>query len=68
MHKDKFKGVVSFEDDLHTGILKDSSKFLTEARNIGNRHKDIPLDLWPVSGFMMRVGGYFPVSFIIKSW
>ena len=45
MHKDRFKGVSSFEDDLDTGMLKDSSKFPTEARNIGNRDEGIFLDL-----------------------
>ena len=35
MLNDKFKSVISFEDDLYTGMLNDSSKFLTEARNKG---------------------------------
>ena len=39
--KDGFKNVCSFEDNLHTGMLKDSSKFLTEARN---RDENITLD------------------------
>ena len=42
---DRFKGVGSFKDDLYTGMSKDSSKFFTEARNIGNRDEDIFLDL-----------------------
>ena len=29
-----------FEDDLYTGMSKDSSEFLTEARTIGNRDED----------------------------
>ena len=33
-----------FEDDLYTGMSKDSPKFLTEARNIWNRDEDIFLD------------------------
>ena len=41
VHKDRFKGVGCFEDDLYIGMSKDSSKFLTEARNIGNGDKDI---------------------------
>ena len=36
VHKDRFKSVVSFEEDLYTGMSKVASKFLTEARNIGN--------------------------------
>ena len=31
MHKDRFKGVGSFEDDPYTGKSKVSSKFFTEA-------------------------------------
>ena len=41
---DTFKGAGSFEDELYTGISKDSSEFLTEARNIGNRDESIFLD------------------------
>ena len=41
MHKDKFKGVGSFEDDLYIGILKDCSKSLAVARNIGKRDEEI---------------------------
>ena len=37
MYKDRFKGIVSFEDALYTGKLKGSSKFLTEATDIRNR-------------------------------
>ena len=44
MNKNRFKAVASFADDLCTGMLKDSSKFLTEARNIGNRVTAIFLD------------------------
>ena len=53
MHKDRFKGVGSFEDDLYTGMSKGSSKFLTEARNIGNRDEEIFPTSKPVSGFML---------------
>ena len=35
------KGVGFFEDDLYTGMSKDSSELLTEARNIGNGDEDI---------------------------
>ena len=45
VHKDKFKGVHSFEDNLYTGISKYSPKLFTETRNIGNRDEDIFLDL-----------------------
>ena len=34
MHNVRFKGIGSFENDLYAGMSKDSSKFLTEARNI----------------------------------
>ena len=57
------KGVVSFGDDM----LKDSSKFLTQARNIGHRDGDIFLDSWQVSGFMVGVADFFSVSLIIQS-
>ena len=39
MDKDRFKSVGSFEDDLCTGVSKDSSKFLIETRNIGSDKK-----------------------------
>ena len=35
------RGVGSIEDEFLTGISKDSSKSLTETRNIGNRYEDI---------------------------
>ena len=44
MHKDRFQGVGSFEDDLNASMSKDSSKFFTEDRNIGNRDENIFLD------------------------
>ena len=44
MHTDRFKGVGSFEDDLYTGMSKDSPKLLTKARNIEKRDKDIYLE------------------------
>ena len=31
---DRFKGVDSFEDYLYSGMVKDSSTYLTEARSI----------------------------------
>ena len=40
MHKDRFKYVGSFEDDVYTGMSKDSSKFLTDTRNIENRDEN----------------------------
>ena len=53
MHKDRFKGVGSFGDDVYGGMSKDSSKFLIEARNIESRDENIfswllcqYLDLW----------------------
>ena len=46
MHKDRFKGVSSFEDELYTSMSQDSSKFLVEGTNIGNRDEDIFLDFW----------------------
>ena len=45
MHRDRFKGAGSFEDDLYTGILKFSSNLLTEAKNIGNIIEDNFTDL-----------------------
>ena len=44
MHKDGFKGVSFFEDDLYACMLKGSSEFLTEARNKWNRDEDIFTD------------------------
>ena len=44
MHKVRFKVVGSLEDDFYTGMSKDSTKFLTEARNIENRAEDMFLD------------------------
>ena len=41
MHKNGFRGVGSFEGDLYTAMSKDSSKFLTNARNIRNKDEDI---------------------------
>ena len=34
MYEDRFKGAGSFEDDLYTDMSEDTSKLLTEARNI----------------------------------
>ena len=44
MHKDRFKGFGSLKGHLYTGMSKDSSKYLSEVRNIGNRDEDIFLD------------------------
>ena len=44
MPKDGHNGVCYFEGDLCTGNSKDSSEFLTEARNIGNKDKDVFID------------------------
>ena len=43
VHKEGFKGVGSFEDDLYTDMSKDF-KFLTEARSIENRDENIFLN------------------------
>ena len=67
MHKDRFKGVGSLENDLYAGMSKDSFKFLTEARNIRYRYEDIFLISKPVSGFMIGVAGFFADSLIIQS-
>ena len=67
MHKDGFKGVGSFEDDLYHGMLKDSSEFLTEARNIKNRDEDILLTSKPLSGLAVGVVGFFSKSLVIQS-
>ena len=67
MHKDRFKGVHFFEDDMYTGMSKYSSKILTEARYKGNRDKDILLTSRPVSGFMIGVAGFLSVLLIIQS-
>ena len=60
--------MVSFDDDQDTAMLKESSQFLTEARNIGNRNEDIFLTSKPVSGFMLGVAGFFLDSLIFKLW
>ena len=44
VHNNGFKGFGSFEDDLYTGMLKDSYEFLTEARDIWNRDEHIFID------------------------
>ena len=44
MHNDRFKGVSFFEDDLFTTMSEPSSKFLPDARNIGNSDEDIFVD------------------------
>ena len=67
VHNYRFKVVGTFEDNLYTSMLKDSSKFLTEARNIGNRDDDIFLTSNPVSGFMRGFAGFFSDSLIIQS-
>ena len=51
-HMGSFKGVGSLADDLYPGVLKDSTKVITEIRNIGNRDETFfwllgqYLDLW----------------------
>ena len=44
MLQDRFKDVDFFENDKYAGMLTDSSKFLSEARNTGNRDENIFLD------------------------
>ena len=44
MHKDRFKGVGYFKDDLHAGMSKDSCKLLTVASNIGNKDENFFLN------------------------
>ena len=67
MHKDRFQGVISFEDYLYINMLKDSSKFLTKARNINTEIKTFFMTSWPLSGFMMRVHAFFLGFLIIQS-
>ena len=64
VHKDNFRMLVPLK---MTGMLKDSSKFLTEDRNIEKRDGDIFLISRPVSGFMRGVTGYLSISLIIQS-
>ena len=64
MPEDRFKSVVSFEDDLYTGISRDSSEFPTEARNKRNRDEDIFLDFY--AGIWNYDGSQW-CSFIIQS-
>ena len=47
---------------LHAGMSRDSSKFLTKARN---RDEIILLTSKLVSGFLMEVAGFFSVSLIM---
>ena len=54
--------VGSFEDNLYTGMLKDSSKYLTETKNIGNRGEIIFLDFW-VTTWIYDVSCYFLFRF-----
>ena len=44
VHKDGLKGVGSFEDDLYTGLSKNSYEIFTEARNIWDGDEDIFID------------------------
>ena len=48
-------------------MLTDSSKFLIQARHIGNRYEDIFLASNPVSEFTIGVIGPFSDSLIIQS-
>ena len=66
MHKDRFKGVSSFEDDLYTGMSNDSSKFLWPG-SLGTEMKTFFLTSRPVSEFMMRGGDFFSGSLVIQS-
>ena len=45
MYQNGFEGAGTFEGNLYTGMLKDSSKFLIEARNTGNVDEGIFIDL-----------------------
>ena len=68
MHQERFKALGSFEDDSYNGMLKDSSEFLTETGNIGNRNEDILFsNSRPVSGFIIGVGDFFSESLIMQS-
>ena len=67
MHKNRFKGIGSVEDDLYTGMLKDSSKFFTEARNIRNRDVDIFLDFYGSIWIFDRSCWFLLDSLIIQS-
>ena len=44
MHKDGFKGIASFENDLYTCVLENSSEFFTEARDIWDKDVDVFID------------------------
>ena len=67
VHKDGFKGVGSFEDDLYAGMLKNSSEFFTEAKNTWDTDEDILLISKPVSGFTLGVVGFFSGFLMIQS-
>ena len=67
VHKHRFKDVGSFENDLYTGILKDSCKCLNKAKDIRNKEEDIFLTSRQASGFIMGISGFFSGSWIIHS-
>ena len=60
-------GIDSFEDDLYTGMSKDSSKFLIETRNIGTRDEEIFLDLQATIWVYDSSSGFFSDSLVIQS-
>ena len=41
VHKDGFKGIGSFKNDLYTGMLANSFEFFTDVRDIWDRDEDI---------------------------
>ena len=66
--EDKFRTVGSFEDDLYTGMSKDSSKFPTKVTNIGNRDDNIFHDFCkPVYVFTTVAAAFLSDSLIIQS-
>ena len=67
MHKDGFKGVVSFENDLYTCMLENFPEFFTEARYIWDRDEIILLTSKSVSGFSVVVVGFFSGLLMIQS-
>ena len=48
--------LVSIENELQTGMLENSFEFFTEARH---RDEDIFIDFYTLSGFSVRVVGFF---------
>ena len=65
VHKDGFKGVGTFENDLYTGRLENSSEIFTQARDIWDRDDNFLLTSKQVSGSSVQYVGFFSGFFMI---